>query len=114
MFETLVHAKKALDEGALCAQGICTSSPQNFSGKTLVESAPHIATDGLYTPEIIKEYRKCSNDYATVFSIDKKFHGSPPEQAKYDDTADGKIEQFRMCWESIDLSENYDVSPVFK
>lgn len=114
MFETLAHAAKALDPAALCAQGICSSVPQNFEGKSLVESAPHIAKDGLYTPDIVKEYRKCSNDYKTVFTVDKKFLGSPLNEAKYDDTPDGKLEKFRVCWESIDVSANYDVSPVFK
>ena len=114
MFETLAMARKALDEAALCAQGICSSVPKSLPGVSIADSAPHIAKDGLYSADIIKEYRKCSNDYKTIFSVDKKSRGVPLADAKYDDTRDGKLEQFRVCWETIDVSQSYDVSPYFK
>ena len=116
MFETLAHAKKALDAAALCAQGICFSVPKDFAGESLVDSAPHIATDGVYTADIIKQYRVCSNDYTTIFSEYTKSKNRDPKskEKEYVDTKDGKLEKFRVCWETIDVAASYDVSPVFK
>ena len=116
MFETLAHATKALDASALCAQGICFSVPKDFSGLSIADSAPHIATDGVYTADIVKQYRACSNDYTTIFSEYTKgrIHDPKSKDKEYVDTADGKLEKFRVCWETIDVAASYDVSPVFK